>query len=99
MHCMIVLAIMKLKFAHCVRILWQALLSLTIPIKCDVLHALHDGIGDGIPSQTVIYCQNLHVSLVVSITGNTCRFDASSFDPHSVHIGLPPDSRDSSYNG
>ena len=33
------------------RILWQALLSLTIPIKCDVLHALHDGIGDGIPSQ------------------------------------------------
>ena len=66
------MAIMKLKFAHCavlgnvvyvcspiLRILWQALLSLTIPIKCDVLHALHDGIGDGIPSQTVIYCQNL----------------------------------------
>ena len=59
MHCMIVLAIMKLKFAHCavlgnvvyvcspiLRILWQAFLSLTIPIKCDVLHALHDGIGD-----------------------------------------------------
>ena len=68
---------MKLKFAHCavlgnvvyvrspiLRILWQALLSLTIPIKCDVLHALHDGIGVGIPSQKVIYCQNLHVSLV-----------------------------------
>ena len=66
------MAIMKLKFAHCavlgnvvyvcspiLRILWQALFSLTIPIKCDVLHALHDGIGDGIPSQTVIYCQNL----------------------------------------
>ena len=33
------------------RILWQAHLSLTIPIKCDVLHALHDGIGDGIPSK------------------------------------------------
>ena len=31
-----------------VRILWQALLSLSILIKCDVLHALHNGIGDGI---------------------------------------------------
>ena len=29
--------------------LWQALLSLTIPIKFDVLHVLHDGIGDDIP--------------------------------------------------
>ena len=34
----------------------------------------------------------------VSITGNTCRFDASSFDPYSAHIGLPPDSRGNSYN-
>jgi len=34
----------------------------------------------------------------VSITGNTWRFDTSSFDPHSVHIGLPPDSRGNSYN-
>ena len=33
------------------RILWQALLSLTIPIKYDVLHALHNGIGDCIPSK------------------------------------------------
>ena len=33
------------------RILWQGLLSLAIPIKCDVLHALHNGIGDGIPSK------------------------------------------------
>ena len=53
---------MKLKSAHCavlgnvgyvrspiLRILWQALLSLTIPIKYDVLHVLHDGIGDDIP--------------------------------------------------
>ena len=45
-------------------ILWQTLLILTIPIKCDALHALCDGIGDGIPSKLVIYCQNLHVSLV-----------------------------------
>ena len=55
---------MKLKSAHCavlgnvvyvhspiLRILLQVLLSLNIPIKCDVLHALHDGIGDGIPSK------------------------------------------------
>ena len=55
---------MKLKSAHCtvlgnvvyvhspiLRILWQALLSLTILIKYDVLNALHDGIGDGIPSK------------------------------------------------
>jgi hypothetical protein len=66
-----------LKSAHCavldnvlyvhspiLRILWQALLRHTIPIKSDVLHALHDGIGDGIPSKSVIYCQTLHVSLV-----------------------------------
>ena len=52
---------MKLKLAHCtvlgnvvcvltpiLRILWQALLT---PFKFDVLHALHDGIGDGIPSK------------------------------------------------
>ena len=58
------MANMKLKSAHCavlgdvlyvrspiLRILWQALLSFTIPIKCDVLHVLHDGIGDGIPSK------------------------------------------------
>ena len=32
-------------------ILWKTLLSLTIHIKCDVLHVLHDGIGDGIPSK------------------------------------------------
>ena len=32
-------------------ILWQALLSLTISIKFDVLHTLHDGIGDVIPSK------------------------------------------------
>ena len=56
------MANMRLKSAHCedsgnvlyvhfpiLIILWQALLRLTIPIKCDVLHALHDGIGDGIP--------------------------------------------------
>ena len=55
---------MKLKSAHCavwgnvvyvhspiLRILLQVFLSLTIPIKCDVLHALHDGIGDGISSK------------------------------------------------
>ena len=55
---------MKQKSAHCavwgnvvyvhspiLKILWQALLSLTIPIKYDVLHTLHDGIGDGIPSK------------------------------------------------
>ena len=34
----------------------------------------------------------------VSITGNTWEFDTSSFDPYSVHIGLPPESRGSSYN-
>jgi len=34
----------------------------------------------------------------VSITDNTWRFDASSSDPQSVYIGLPPDSRGSSYN-
>ena len=34
----------------------------------------------------------------VSITGNTWRFDTSSFDPYYVHIGLPPDSRGNSYN-
>jgi hypothetical protein len=58
------MANMKLKFAHCtvlgnvvyvrsqiLGILWQDLLSLTIPIECDVLHALHDGIGDVIPSK------------------------------------------------
>ena len=58
------MANIKLKSAHCavsgnvvyvrfpiLKILWQAILSLTIPIKCDVLHALHDGIGDGIPSK------------------------------------------------
>ena len=71
------MANMKLNFAHCavlgnvvyvrspiLRILWQALLSLTKHIKCDVLHALHDIIGDGIPSKLMIYHQNLHVSLV-----------------------------------
>ena len=55
---------MKLKSAYCavlgnvvyvhspiLGILWKTLLSLTIPIKCDVLHVLHDGIGDGIPSK------------------------------------------------
>ena len=55
---------MKLKSAHCavsgnvlyvhspiLRILWQALLRLDIPIECDVLHSLHDGISDGIPSK------------------------------------------------
>ena len=58
------MANMKQKSAHCavlgnvvymrspiLRILWQALLSLTTPIKYDVLHALHDGIGDCIPSK------------------------------------------------
>ena len=58
------MANMKLKSAHCavlgnvvyvhspiLRILWQALFGLTIPIKFDVLHVLHDGIGDGIPSK------------------------------------------------
>ena len=35
----------------------------------------------------------------VSITGNTWRFDTSSFDPHSVHIGLPSDGSSDSYNG
>ena len=53
---------MKLKSAYCavlgnvmyvrspiLGILWKTLLSLTIHIKCDVLHALHNGIGDGIP--------------------------------------------------
>ena len=58
------MANMKQKSAHCavlgnvvyvhppiLRILWQALLSLTIPIKYDVLHVLHDGIGDFIPSK------------------------------------------------
>jgi hypothetical protein len=66
-----------LKSAHCAvlgnvvyvhspifRILWQALLSLTIPFKSDVLHALHDGIGDGIPSKWVIYRQYLQMSPV-----------------------------------
>ena len=55
---------MKQKSAHCVvlgnvvyvrspilKILGQALLSLTIPIKYDVLHALYDDIGDCIPSK------------------------------------------------
>ena len=54
----------KAKFANCavldnvvyvcspiLRISWQALLSLTIPIEYDVLHPLHDGIGDCIPSK------------------------------------------------
>jgi hypothetical protein len=58
------MANIKPKSAHCavlsnvvyvrspiLGILWQALLTLTIPIKCDVLHALYDGIGDGIPSK------------------------------------------------
>ena len=58
------MANMRLKSAHCavsgnvlyvhfpiLRILWQALLRLTIPIKCDVLHLLCNGIGDGIPSK------------------------------------------------
>ena len=58
------MANMKLQSAHCavlgnvvyvhspiLGILWQALLGLPIPIKCDVLHALHDCIGDGIPSK------------------------------------------------
>ena len=66
-----------LKSAHCAvlsnvvyvsspifRILCEAPLSLTIPIESDVLHALHDGIDDGIPSKWVIYCQNLHMSPV-----------------------------------
>ena len=35
----------------------------------------------------------------VSITGNTWRFDTSTSDSHSVHIGLPPDSMGNSYNG
>ena len=35
----------------------------------------------------------------VSITGNTWRSDVNSFDPQFVHIRLPPNSRDSSYNG
>jgi hypothetical protein len=35
----------------------------------------------------------------VSITGNTWRSDVNSFDPQFVHIGLPPNSRGSSYNG
>ena len=35
----------------------------------------------------------------VSITGNTWRFDTSSFDPYFVHIRLPPGTRGSSYNG
>ena len=52
------MANMKLKSIHCVvlgnvvyvhspilGILWNTLLSLTIPIKCDVLHVLHDGMG------------------------------------------------------
>ena len=58
------MAKMKPKSAHCavfsnvvyvyspiLRILWQAPLSLTIPTECEVLHALHDGVGDGIPSK------------------------------------------------
>ena len=58
------MANMKLKSVHCavlgnvvyvhspiLGILWKTLLSLTIHIKCDVLHVLHDGIGDGIPSK------------------------------------------------
>ena len=58
------MANMKLKSVHCavlgnvvyvhspiLGILWKTLLSLTTPIKCDVLHVLHDGIGNGIPSK------------------------------------------------
>ena len=58
------MANIKLKSAHCavsgnvlyvhspiLRLLWQALFRLTIPIKCDALHLLCDGIGDGIPSK------------------------------------------------
>ena len=58
------MANMKLKSVHCavlgdvlyvrspiLEILWKTLLSLTIPIKCDVLHVFYDGIGDGIPSK------------------------------------------------
>jgi len=58
------MADMKLKSALCavlgnvvyvrspiLGILRQTLLNLTIPIKCDVLHALQDGIGDGIPQK------------------------------------------------
>jgi hypothetical protein len=58
------MANMRLKSAHCavsgnvlyvhfpiLRILWKTLLRITIAIKYDVLHLMHDGIGDGIPSK------------------------------------------------
>ena len=34
----------------------------------------------------------------VSITGNTWTFDTSSFNPYSIHIGLPPNGRSNNYN-
>ena len=34
----------------------------------------------------------------VSITGNTWRFNTSSFNPYTVHIRLPPDTRSNSWN-
>ena len=105
------MANMRLKSAHCavsgnvlyvhspiLRILWHTFLRLTIPIKCDVLHSLCDGIGDGIPSNRWYIVKICMCHWWVSITGNTWRFDTSSFDPYSVHIGLPPDSRGNSYN-
>ena len=68
---------MKLKSVHCavlgnvvyvcspiLGILWKTLLSLTIPIKCDVLHVLHDGIGDGIPSKG-----DIHIVKSACVTG------------------------------
>jgi hypothetical protein len=70
------MANMKPKSAHCVvlgnavyvcalilTILRQTLLSLSIPIKYDVLNVLHDGIGRDIFHKWVIYGQNLHVPL------------------------------------
>ena len=35
----------------------------------------------------------------VSMRGNTLRFDVNSFDTYSIHIGLPPDYSDNSYDG
>ena len=73
-------------------------MALTIPIICDVFNALHDVIGHDVPPKWVIYGQNLHMSPVGSIRGNTLRVDVNSFDMYSIHIGLPPDCSDNSYD-
>ena len=102
---------MKLKSAHCavsgnvlyvhspiLRILWQALVRLTIPIN--VMCYIHC-----VMVLVMVSPQNrwyiVKISMChwwVSITGNTWWFDTSSFDPCSVHIGLPPDRRGNNYN-